>query len=750
MRFLLSLPVLLGLVAPHAQAQLQRQVYGEGDVVAVDVKGSSMLVSRVEQSLSHYSVHWLELENGRWEEQGIVDEDDVDMGSSLGIDADWAAVGEPFWNERGRVRLCHRQGDKWERADDLELNVDGVRPDEAHFGAGVELEYPWLLVHASTFRENDWGPSHGAVFFYEHVEGEWVYRLHIANQDAFTYSISMEDDIAVVGPFLYRLQNGAWVQAAELETWRRGCGGSIVSTDGERVAVARSARDCGTTQSPGAIYIYEADGAGTWALQDSVVGPAPTDGNWGNRFINLQGSVLTVEERVYVEEGGVWNEAAILRGSHSASLVGRAIVHDSGDIIGVSSYVYVFDLTRSTESPSLIAPSSNAFLSGIDSLVVTFTWEPVQGAKGYVLVSHAHYYPPVVEELGGETTSHTLVYHFPGDGAQSEQIDVRWQVSAVLEEGIGRPSVRSFNGVIETSYDAPPPFDGFDLTRFTPADVGNRWEYRWTEVQAVEDDESTSTGYESFEILPDTTIGDSTFTVVHVRRLDEQHRLIQSKTCAYSTTEQVLLDASSEDARCERPYVLYKAGASADFQADQTVEIAGEGYDVDALARRDGQANSPGSTEGGHWHYEWAADIGMLHYSYGSWSSIPPDYISHTREYEADLIYAEVNGVRYGQSVVRSESGELPLRAAMAFESLYPNPVGDVLHLRINMSSPGRTTLDLYDVTGRRIHTVSAQLSEDSADLTIDLPPGASGLLLLRATDSEGNTATAQVIRIAR
>src|SRR5690606_29611418 len=159
----------------------------------------------------------------------------------------------------------------------------------------------------------------------------------------------------------------------------------------------------------------------------------------------------------------------------------------------------------------------------------------------------------------------TIVYHFLDDGTHDEQLDVTWQVSAVFEEGIGTPSLGAFDGLIETSYLEPPPFGGFDLARFTPTAIGNRWEYRWTKVVTVDDDDSTSSGYESFEVLPDTTIGDETFTVVHIQRFDDQRNLIESRICGYATDERLRLDEADDDARCELLYVLYQTDAHVDF-----------------------------------------------------------------------------------------------------------------------------------------------------------------------------------------
>ena len=751
MRILLLFALLSGVLVADCQAQLELQHYGAGDVVSVGVSGSSMLVTRIERPRSHYSIHWLEFVNGTWQERGIIDEADVDFGRSIAVDGDWAAAGESLWNGRGRVRLYHRQGDGWERTENLELNVVGLRPDEAYFGEGVVLEYPWLVVRAQNFMEHEWGPSKGAIFFYEHVGGEWLYRMHLADPYASSYTVSVEENVAVVGPFIYRLQDDAWVQVAKLKTWTRLCGGAPISTDGERVAVARRARDCGLTQSPGAVYIYAPDAGGSWALQDSIVGPVPLDGNWGDRYIHLKGPMLTVEERVYVEDEDVWREVAVLRGSRNVSQIGGSIVHSSREVIGVTSNVYIFDITRSTEPPSMLAPAQGALLTGTDSLVIDFSWESLPYARGYVLVSESDYwYPRIIEELDEDVTTHTITYHQAGDGTSDGQFQVRWQVSALLEEGVGRPSVGAFDALIETSYVPPPPFGGFDLARFTPTGVGNRWEYRWTQIRTVDEDESSTTGYESFEILPDTTLGDSTFTVVRIQRFDDQRRLTQSKTCAYSATDRVILDSADEDVQCDFLYVLHRTSAHVDFLANQTVELMGVAYEVDALARQNGDASAPGGRGGGHWHYEWAADIGMLQYGYGTWGSGPPDYVSTSQDYVAELLFARVDGESYGQSVVRSEPEEQPRHAMLRFESLYPNPVDDVLHVRLNTPAPGGAVLEFFDVTGRRIHRLNFVPASVTTALTVDLPPGTSGVLLVRATDSAGNTARASVVRVAR
>ena len=79
----------------------------------------------------------------------------------------------------------------------------------------------------------------------------------------------------------------------------------------------------------------------------------------------------------------------------------------------------------------------------------------------------------------------------------------------------------------------------------------------------------------------------------------------------------------------------------------------------------------------------------------------------------------------------------------------YPNPFRDQAIIAFRLPLPQRVSLDVYNVLGRRVHTLldGAPLSAGTHTITVDAPPWPSGFYLYRLT-GETRTATGQMVLV--
>lgn len=114
------------------------------------------------------------------------------------------------------------------------------------------------------------------------------------------------------------------------------------------------------------------------------------------------------------------------------------------------------------------------------------------------------------------------------------------------------------------------------------------------------------------------------------------------------------------------------------------------------------------------------------------------------------LSYARLNGVEYGEPVVivaKEGYPELPERHNQL--TIFPNPVRSTATLTYVLDTPGRVTLDVFDLQGRKIESVEMgepQPGEHSAQ--VDTERWSNGLYQVRITSDQGFSITKGIIVI--
>ncbi len=282
-----------------------------------------------------------------------------------------------------------------------------------------------------------------------------------------------------------------------------------------------------------------------------------------------------------------------------------------------------------------------------------------------------------------------------------------------------------------------------DSTRFAPDATGNTWTYFV--------DEPTNTGYAPgpilfFEILGDTLIESENNIQFRFEEQDHDGTVLNVNQCAYYMQASGFPRLSTIEGDCFKwmqiypmPAWLYRYEVSGD---DETIFISGTEYPVDAVATADEFHNTAGGGQFTALDY-YATDIGI--YRYEEAQIFPPSSSDPRYEFVAELIYAVIDGVEYGDpnaSVVLSTEDELPAAHAI---TVYPNPFIDRFYIEVDKSFSG-TVLEVYDILGRRVS--KSDILSGNNQLDIQLDDGSAGMYFIRFKEGQNGEIVLPVMRV--
>ncbi len=187
------------------------------------------------------------------------------------------------------------------------------------------------------------------------------------------------------------------------------------------------------------------------------------------------------------------------------------------------------------------------------------------------------------------------------------------------------------------------------------------------------------------------------------------------------------------------PAWLYRYEVSSD---DEAIFISGIEYPVDAVATADEFHNTPGGGQFTALDY-YATDIGI--YRYEEAQTFPPSSSDPPYEFVAELIYAVLDGVEYGDPnafVVLSTENELPVERPI---SVYPNPFIDRLHIEVD-EPLSNAVIEVYDVLGRMVSKSSNLIGNYQIEIQLD--DGTSGLYFIRFKGEQNGEVVIPVMRM--
>ena len=307
---LLWLGVLVG-ISGEAYAQIAKLTALDGDDedafgISVSLSGDRALVGSYQDDDSGASsgsayIFRLGRTTSVWNQEAKLTATDDDandrFGASVSLDGTRALIGangkDDAGSASGAAYIFEYDGAAWVEQAKLTASDAG---SDARFGSSVSLGGDRALIGARG--DDHAGANSGAAYIFEYDGAAWVEQAKLTTSDAapndrFGHSVSLFEDVAVIGAYLddddgaasgsvyvYRFNGSAWVQEAKL-TAADGDGsdrfGYSVSAFGDRILIGA----IGDQAESGSAYIYRAEGT-TWVEEDKIfASDAATNDNFG-------------------------------------------------------------------------------------------------------------------------------------------------------------------------------------------------------------------------------------------------------------------------------------------------------------------------------------------------------------------------------------------------------------------------------------------------------------------------------------
>lgn len=287
-----------------------------------------------------------------------------ELGRSVTLDGPFIAAGRWLANiggnsNAGAARIWRRLADGTTVSEGEVVAPDGAADDE--FGISVGLtascdlgrvevpeEWPRLVVGAWTANLPNKADAGAAYVYRRHPDGSWQFEAKLTASDSatdseFGRSVSIADDLIVVGAWQHQISRGAlyvfrregtiWVQEAKLlasdGTTGDGLGVSVaIDIDESEAGAARIIAgawgdDVGAASNHGAAYVFRRTGPGTWVQESKLIPAGGASGDEIGRGVALDGATAVVGSwpffldgpgaaYVFVRTGTAWSEQAKL------------------------------------------------------------------------------------------------------------------------------------------------------------------------------------------------------------------------------------------------------------------------------------------------------------------------------------------------------------------------------------------------------------------------------------------------------
>jgi hypothetical protein len=205
----------------------------------------------------------------------------------------------------------------------------------------------------------------GSAYVYEYTGGAWVESAHLfapdgAYLDTFAFSVAISGDTIVVGAqnngggsvYVFVRNGGSWALQAQLFASDGASGddfGSAVAVSGNTIAVGAREDFIGPLEEVGSAYVFLRNG-GVWTEQTHIVVNSVEYGQFasavaidGDTLVlgpfrdNATGAPAGGGALVYVRNGGVWTQQAILSVSNATGFGNSVAIDGDTIVVGASS-----------------------------------------------------------------------------------------------------------------------------------------------------------------------------------------------------------------------------------------------------------------------------------------------------------------------------------------------------------------------------------------------------------------------------
>ncbi|MDP8239591.1 MAG: T9SS type A sorting domain-containing protein [Candidatus Hatepunaea meridiana] len=287
------------------------------------------------------------------------------FGYSVSISGDYAVVGagrnDDDGNGSGSAYIFVRDGDDW--TEQAKLTADDAAADD-YFGDFVSIDGDYAVVGA--YNNDDDGWSSGSAYIFVRDAEDWTQQVKLTANDAaeydyFGYSVSIDDDYAVIGArgndddgedsgsaYIFVRDGDDWREQAKLtadDAAARDYFGFSVSISGDYSVVgAYGNNDDGEDSGSAYIFVHDGDNwteqakltANDAAADDYFGHSVSIDGDYAvvgaDRNDNDDDNVVSGSAYIFVRDGDDWTQQAKLTANDAADwdFFGRS-VSISGD-----------------------------------------------------------------------------------------------------------------------------------------------------------------------------------------------------------------------------------------------------------------------------------------------------------------------------------------------------------------------------------------------------------------------------------
>jgi len=283
-----------------------------------------------------------------WNEQAKLMADDAaafdELGFSVKIDGDTAAVGAPFANgSQGKVYLFTRSGTAWSAQTMLTAD-DGAASDR--YGLALALDGDTLAI-GSPSAEVGGNSDQGAVYLYARSGGDWSYQAKINAEDGapfdeFGVSVSLDGNDIIAGAhyadigsipgqgaaYVFTRSGTDWTQQAKLSSsdgwFGDEFGFSVGISAGHAIVGALFANPNGN-ENQGEAYIFTRSGS-DWTQETPLISDGASGDEFGIGVAIDHGTAVVGAE--YGTVDGDWRGAAYVYSSGGDGVCANPIVEN--------------------------------------------------------------------------------------------------------------------------------------------------------------------------------------------------------------------------------------------------------------------------------------------------------------------------------------------------------------------------------------------------------------------------------------
>lgn len=266
---------------------------------------------------------------------------------------------------------------------------------------------------------------------------------------------------------------------------------------------------------------------------------------------------------------------------------------------------------------------------------------------------------------------------------------------------------------------------------FSDYTIGNHWTYM------VENDQRDIGPILTFDILSGDASASQEMRTIRSQELQLDGTLRNESTCSFLLMEDgsvahdstLACSNAARKCRCENSWIT-SLPLILDRAIEENVRVpVGPSDILVAAAGSYEYAFSGGTMNSGGGHYmelHYASGVGPyeIHERSFSWGLSG----SSSKSYTARLEYARVNGVRYGNLAVNTESPPEVPESALDGVSIFPNPARNTIEVDFQSVNSPLLNIEVFDVLGRRVLPPAANTRLDVSGLE-------SGVYLIRISD---------------